>query len=100
MSRRTEMVSRFTDIGVVLRIHPLHIAEHSRSESITVEVGDEDESFCVMFTGKPLDLLRDGKIVVGDRVVVEGRIRKDKRFTADIPKQIVLKYASFVSVIS
>jgi len=97
--RRDVMVSRFTDIGMVLKIHDEH-RNQAGGASVTLEIGDEEESYYVMFTGKTLDLIRDGKIKLGDRVVVEGRIRKDKRLTTEIPKQVVLKYASFVSVLA
>lgn len=93
------MVSRFTDVGMVLKILDSHTSQ-SGGESITVEVGDDEEAYFVMFTGKTMGLIQDGKIKVGDRIVVEGRIRKDKRFTTEAPKQVVLKYASFVSVLA
>ncbi len=97
--RRSEMVSRFTDVGMVLKIHESHYSQGG-GESITLEVGDDEESYCIMFTGKTLSLIQEGKIKVGDRIVVEGRIRKDRRLTTEVPKQVVLKYASFVSVLA
>lgn len=97
--RRSEMVSRFTDVGMVLKIFDPHLSQGG-GESVTIEVGDDEESYYVMLTGKTMQLIQDGKVKVGDRVVVEGRIRKDKRFVTEAPKQVVLKYASFVSVLA
>ncbi len=92
------MVSRFSIIGVVAHIHAPHISK-AGSESIALTLDVSGESFYVLLTGKLKELVGDEQIRIGDKVFVEGKLRKDRALTADCPKSICVLFVSFLSIL-
>ncbi len=95
------MVTRFACIGNVVKIHEVHSSRQTGQESVilTMDAGN-GEMFPILLTGKLLSLVAEEKIREGDKVYVEGKLRKDRTLTAEPPKMIVVLFASFLSVIA
>lgn len=95
------MVTRFSCIGTVLKIGDTHRSKTTDQESVTLslEVGS-NEVFPLILTGKLLSLVEEDKVRVGDKVFVEGKLRKDRTLTAEPPKMICVLFVNFLSVLA
>lgn len=95
------MVTRFSIIGNVTRIHDVHTAKATGQESVIVslDVGNGD-TMPILLTGKLLSLIEEEKIRVGDKCYVEGKLKKDRTLSAEPPKMICVLFSSFISVIA
>jgi hypothetical protein len=94
------MVTRFSCIGSIVKLGEPHRSKTSDQESVTIslEVGN-GEVFPLILTGKLLSLLEEDKVRVGDKVYVEGKLRKDRVLTAEPPKMICVLFVNFLSVL-
>jgi len=94
-------VARFTLIGNVLKIHDVHSSKQTGQESVILSLDTGNgEVFPALLTGKLLALVDEEKLRVGDKVYLEGKLRKDRTLTAEPPKMIVVLFVSFLSVIA
>lgn len=91
-------VARFNLVGIVKNIHDSHSnAKGMESVALTLDVGGE--IFHVILSGKLLTLLKEDQIRLGDQVYVEGKLRRDRALSADVPKLVCVLFVSFLSVI-
>jgi hypothetical protein len=95
-----EMVTRFNLVGTVLSVEEPRVSQ-TNVDTVILNVGDdEEESFPIMLQGKLCQLVIEKKLVTGDKIYIDGRIRKDKTFgTAGASKSVVMFFAAFVSVL-
>lgn len=97
------MVTRFTCIGVVSKIDIPHTSKNNGQESIVLSLdvgGATSEIFPILLTSKILSLVTEDKLRVGDRVYVEGKLKRDRIVTLEPPKMVAVMFANFVSIIS
>lgn len=97
------MVTRFTCIGIVSKIDTPHLSKSNGQESVMMYLdvgGNNGDVFPILLTSKIISLVVEDKLRVGDRVYVEGRLKRDRVLTLEPPKMVAVMFANFVSIIS
>jgi hypothetical protein len=93
------MISRFSLVATVINTEEPRVSQ-TNVDTVIVNVGDEDEVFPVILQGKLCQLVLEKKLVAGDKVYIDGRIRKDKTFsTTGSSKAVVMLFAAYISVL-
>ena len=94
-------LSRFTDVGVVSVINPIRESTRTGSQSICIELDiGEGEKHYIMATGRQMLDFVNEKLKIGDSIYVEGKQKRDKTFSAEMPKNIIIKFANHISILS
>jgi hypothetical protein len=62
-------------------------------------VGEGEKHF-VMATGRQMLEFVNDKLKTGDTIYVEGKQKRDKTFSAEMPKNIIIKFANHISILS
>jgi hypothetical protein len=92
-------LSRFTDIGTVMVIHPSRESSRTGAPSTCLELDIDGDRHFIMATGRQMLEFVDTKLKLGDIIYVEGKQKKDKIFNAEVPKNIIIKFANHISVL-
>lgn len=97
------MVTRFSIIGFVSKLDEPHTSKGTGQESIVMSLdvgGANGDVFPVLLTGKILSLVSENTLRVGDRVYVEGKLKRDRILTLEPPKMVAVLFANFVNILS
>lgn len=92
------MVTRFNLVGTVLSVEEPRVSQ-TNVDTVVINVGDEDEAFPIILQGKLCQLVLEKKLVQGDKIYLDGRIRKDKTFGTGASKTVVMFFAAYITVL-
>lgn len=93
-------VARFTLVGFVSRIHEKKQNTGTGTDSITLEVDNDGETYYVLATGRQMLEFVETKLKKGDTIYTDGRCRRDKHLHTDAPKNILIFLANNISVLA